>query len=107
MKLRLIVLLAILMALSGCTWRTPIVETKIVYRDKIVLITPSDGLLTKINIPKPPSKALFMESTDIERVNILTDYTIELMNGFNKTNSKLKTLREWKEKQTKLYGDKK
>ena len=102
---KIICLMLLLFIFDGCTTKT-LIEPKLIYKDKIVLIAPPDNVLTKIDIPKPPNKKKFIESTNSDRIHSLSIYVIDLLNSLGTANNKLDSLKEWKNKQEEIYNGK-
>jgi len=101
--IKYILMLMITLLFSGCFWCQPVVETKVVYKDKVILVAPPKEVLSDVSIPKPPDKELFIQSGSIDRLNMLTKYSISLMKRLNSSNNKFRSLREWVDKQKKIY----
>jgi len=90
---------------SGCFRCQPVIETKVVYKDKVILVAPPKEVLNDISIPRPPDRELFIQSSSIDRLNMLTNYSIDLMKRLNSSNNRFRSLREWVDKQKKIYKE--
>ena len=101
----IIYILLISFLLVGCTTKT-IVEPKIVHKDRIVLIAPPDNVLTKVVVPKPPDRDKFINSSNSNRMHMLSIYIIDLLNKIGTANNKIDGIRIWKEKQENIYNKK-
>ena len=102
--LRYLILGLVVVMFTGCFGKPePVIQTKIIYKDKIIFLKPPSNLISRIDIPSPPDKKKFINSTNISRINILSLYTIELLNKLGSSNDKTDSLRLWLDKQEKIY----
>lgn len=66
-----------------------------VYKTKLIKLTPPKELIEPEIIPEPPDKVLFINSSNLERLEQLTKYTKELLKTLYASNNKLNNLSKW------------
>ena len=94
-----VVLLLLTIPITGCS-TTP--KERMVYKLETLYIELPDILVEDCNIPTPPDKTKYINSTDVNKENMLTEYTIELLRSIGECNNKIRTIRELNEQFKKL-----
>lgn len=84
---RFLLLLAIAV-LAGCgTFAKPIIKEVLVYEVEYVYISVPTHLLKANEVPRPPKRELYINSTVDEKENLLITYSQELINEVKMCNS--------------------
>ena len=92
--------------LTGCLGTPePVIQTKIVYVDKKILVSPPKHLLESVDIPKPPNKEVFIHTDNVTRLNMISKYTISLLKALGDSNAKIKAIHDWSSSMDKVYND--
>jgi hypothetical protein len=95
--LRILILLLLIfifsIVLTGCS-RQP--EYKIVYKEKIVKLSPPKYLIKdNIELPRPPSKLQYINANPYNRERLLTKYLIDLLGTIRKYKLKIENINNW------------
>lgn len=92
----------VLLSLCGCV-PDPVIQ----YKERTVLITPPDALIVDCVLIAPPDKKIYLNSTDDEKEDLLTDALMEQYAAVTLCNKNLGVLRKWKADEIKQRsGDK-
>lgn len=103
---QLIVLLGAVLMLTGCPGTMPTKpEERIVYKTKVIYLTPPLNLLERVSVVQPPDKKTFLMMTDQQRVGVLTDKYIEQTQQVAQCNRNLEGVETWIEKQLVLHKE--
>lgn len=88
--------------MAGCACK-PTVETvtKTVFKP----IAIADVMLLPCPVTTPPSKDQYMESSFTEREELLTKYTVLLLEDLNKCNTQINNIKSTQAQQLKVYND--
>lgn len=94
-----------MMILAGCATNQSQPAERIVYRTKVVYLTPPAALLEKVSIVPPPNKVSFVTKTPEQRESILTDLYVEQTKQVAMCNRSLEGIDTWVEKSLVLHKE--
>lgn len=87
----------------GCT-STPKIQVVEKY-EQVIIKTPSD-LLEPVTLPEPPAKDTYILAKCSSKETMLTDYSISLLDGLDKCNTRIKAIKTFQDKATTIQKDK-
>lgn len=103
--INLFVLAIFAMLLVGCNHNPVKPEVQIVYKTKVVYLTPPLNLLERVTLEQPPEKAEFLAMNDKQRVDVLTNKYINQTKQVAQCNRNLEGVEKWIEKQLVLHKE--
>jgi hypothetical protein len=77
--------------LSGCSLFCP--KPEIIVKEKTTYITVPASMLLKCKTTKPPELISYLEFSEQDKENTLTDYSISLIKDINKCNIQLEEIK--------------
>ena len=95
-----VAILALISVLTACGGHETI---RYVDRTVTKVVTFPDHLLEPCKAAQPPLKTTYVDATDKEREQQLTDYSILLLKNVKDCDGKITQVRELQEKQKKIY----
>jgi hypothetical protein len=101
MILRLIIIAAFVVLLSGCPASAPIIQFK------TVVISPPDSMLQDCKTEEPPDAATYIASNWPGKEKLLIENNRSQIKNISLCNVDKQGLRTWKVDQLKLYNEKK
>lgn len=99
----IITILAVLLA--GCYHNPVKPDVQIVYKTKVVYLTPPLNLLERVSFEQPPEKAEFLAMKLDQKVDVLTNKYINQTKQLAQCNSNLEGVEKWIEKQLVLHKE--
>ena len=104
--LKYIITLMLMVIFTGCLGTERIIQTKIVYIDKKILLTPPQHLLKPVVVPTPPESEEFIHTDNVTRINMMSNYIIDLLKALGNSNDKIKSIEDWSSSLDKVYNKK-
>lgn len=100
MKTLLSLMLAIM--LTGCSMFAQ--DTRIIYKDKVIVLEIPVVYLNKCKVTKPFGKEDYLFLSNLEKELVSTSYEIDLLSDLANCNANIDGLNEWYNNQLKLYN---
>lgn len=101
-KLASLFIIAILFVLSGCGLNAT--KPDIVVKTKTIVITVPEPLLIPCSIVSPPDKQTFIDGDKDKRIELLTDYSINLLGNLKTCNYQINSIKKDQLDKQKLYN---
>ncbi len=99
---KIITIIFISFYLIGCS---SIAEIKTIKETKNIVVTPTDDLIEKCEVPNSINKAEYISSNNDKKEKILTNNIIDLYTSITKCNEQISSLRKWFDEQKKIFGN--
>lgn len=96
--MKALIIVASILLMTGCG------STKIVYKDKFIILDIPTLYLNQCNVTKPPVKLDYIKLNQINKEMVLADYSMSLLSDLSECNIQQTGLKDWYTEQKKIYS---
>lgn len=88
--------------LTGCSAFQP--KEVVVEKKTVIYKNIPDHLLQSCQTSRPPNTKTYLTASEKERSELMTNYTNDLIADVKKCNDRITLIKEWDQKQNRIYG---